>query len=198
MEEAEPNSSRMNRSVFDGQLNDRFFTTTEKYPLPAVTEKTLSNTVYISLTQKRTKVIAFNLELWDHSFVFLKTRDSRFVSAVMDVRYCRIRKIHSHAVAGKVFTCIRFFKKQMIEDLYFELDTVADLWFESLKKMCVLTRFASDYTTIKVLGKGNFAKVFLIQRNDKKYFAAKVFDKKLILGDDLEQVAYHHIEMPSL
>lgn len=41
---------------------------------------------------------------------------------------------------------------------------------------------------MKSLGKGNFAQVFLVRRKaDKRQFAAKIFEKKNIMNDDLEK-----------
>ena len=39
-----------------------------------------------------------------------------------------------------------------------------------------------------MIGKGNFAKVFLVERfSDQKEFAVKVFNKKEIMADELEK-----------
>lgn len=39
-----------------------------------------------------------------------------------------------------------------------------------------------------MIGKGNFAKVFLVVRKrDQREFAVKVFDKEIIMKDDLER-----------
>ncbi len=44
------------------------------------------------------------------------------------------------------------------------------------------------FKSIKVLGKGNFAKVFLVSRkSDDKNYAVKVYDKKVIFKDPLEK-----------
>jgi serine/threonine protein kinase len=62
-------------------------------------------------------------------------------------------------------------------------------WFDLLKKYCIMSQFGLFYENVKVLGQGNFAKVFLVKRkSDDKEYAAKVFDKKAILSDPLEKV----------
>ena len=56
------------------------------------------------------------------------------------------------------------------------------LWFEVLKQYCILTKFRTYFISKKVLGKGNFAKVYLVERReDNKEFAVKVFVKKVIM-----------------
>lgn len=53
-----------------------------------------------------------------------------------------------------------------------------------------MSQFGLFYENVKVLGQGNFAKVFLVKRkSDDKEYAAKVFDKKAILSDPLEKVS---------
>lgn len=47
-----------------------------------------------------------------------------------------------------------------------------------------MTKFRCYFKTKKVIGKGNFAKVFLVERiSDGKEFAVKVFNKKVIMSD---------------
>lgn len=47
-----------------------------------------------------------------------------------------------------------------------------------------MTKFRCYFKTKKVIGKGNFAKVFLVERiSDCKEFAVKVFNKKVIMSD---------------
>lgn len=51
-----------------------------------------------------------------------------------------------------------------------------------------MTKFRCYFKTKKVIGKGNFAKVFLVERfSDNKEFAVKVFNKKIIMSDPLEK-----------
>lgn len=60
-----------------------------------------------------------------------------------------------------------------------------------------MTNFRDLFKTKKVIGKGNFAKVYLVERNsDQKEFAVKVFNKKEILSSDHERrCLIYEIEM---
>lgn len=61
-------------------------------------------------------------------------------------------------------------------------------WFNKLKQYCILTKFRCYFRSKKVIGKGNFAKVFLVERfADQKEFAVKVFNKLEIMSDELEK-----------
>ena len=56
-------------------------------------------------------------------------------------------------------------------------------WLENLKKTCILSYFGRFYNSLKVIGKGTFAKVLLAKKiGDKsaKEYAIKTFDKKSI------------------
>ncbi|KAM3131397.1 hypothetical protein pb186bvf_016469 [Paramecium bursaria] len=53
-----------------------------------------------------------------------------------------------------------------------------NLWYEYLKQYCVQRGFKQLYTVNKLIGKGNFAKVYSAQRkSDQQIFAVKAFDK---------------------
>merc|ERR1712032_176107 len=106
----------------------------------------------------------------------------------MDINWARIKLIMGDDVAGETVNVIKFSKFRSYEELFHEdMDTVME-WFEELKQVCVLSRFRVYFKSETVLGKGNFAKVFRVNRNsDGVKFAVKVFDKKMILSDELER-----------
>lgn len=51
-----------------------------------------------------------------------------------------------------------------------------------------MTKFKKYYSDIKVIGSGNFAKVYLVERKTtKERFAVKVFDKEIMEIDKVER-----------
>ena len=83
---------------------------------------------------------------------------------------------------------IKFFKQNIFEEIYFDDKQTIKKWFEHLKKFCVLINFRHYFDDVKVLGTGNFAKVYLVnKKSNNKQFAVKVFDKKLFELDPQEK-----------
>jgi hypothetical protein len=108
--------------------------------------------------------------------------------AYLDLEYAKIKEMKS-LILGKQFYGVRIIKQRNYEDILTESEEIAQKWFNLLKRYCILSQFGLTYDNVKVLGQGNFAKVFLVKRKtDEALFAAKVFDKKAISGDDLEKV----------
>ena len=55
-------------------------------------------------------------------------------------------------------------------------------WTNELKGICVLTTFHEEYKAIKMIGKGSFAKVYLVEsKTNGKNFAVKAFTKESII-----------------
>jgi hypothetical protein len=108
--------------------------------------------------------------------------------AYLDLEFCKIKEV-TQSLNGQTFSGIRIIKGKNYEDILSENEPIAKKWFETLKRYCILSQFGIGYDNVKVLGQGNFAKVFLVKRkSDQKLFATKVFDKKAITADELEKV----------
>ena len=72
-------------------------------------------------------------------------------------------------INGKPYFGIKFIKKTTYEEIYTDNEDIIRNWFNQLKNYCILTKFRSYFQSIKVIGKGNFAKVFLVKRiSDQK------------------------------
>jgi serine/threonine protein kinase len=108
--------------------------------------------------------------------------------AYLDLEYAKIKEI-SQTVSGTNYYGIRIIKNKNYEDLLTENEDMAKKWFGLFKKFCILSQFGLSYENVKVLGQGNFAKVFLVKKKaDQQLYAAKVFDKKAISDENLEKV----------
>lgn len=61
-------------------------------------------------------------------------------------------------------------------------ENVAKRWITELKAICVLSTFHDEYKAIKMIGKGSFAKVYLVEsKSTGKNYAVKAFTKESII-----------------
>ena len=106
----------------------------------------------------------------------------------MNIQYSFMKLTEGTMINGKPHYGIKFIKKKTYEELFTDSEEILKKWFNILKHFCILTKFRCYFRSKKVIGKGNFAKVFLVERiSDKKEFAVKVFNKKFIMQDELER-----------
>ena len=143
---------------------------------------------YMMLSSKSDKLTKFWLELIDGR-IYMKNSQDTSVLAYIDIGYSRIKLLKNAEVFGKNLHGIRFIKAKNYEEIFHnDLSAVVE-WFEMLKRFCVMSKFREIYKIKNMLGKGNFAKVYVTTRlEDQKDFAAKIFDKKLIVQDKFERV----------
>ena len=115
----------------------------------------------------------------------------------MDVKNAFLRITKETSIEGVEHYGLKFIKKKTYEELYSTDEKLIFEWFEILKTCCILTKFRCYFKTKEVIGKGNFAKVYLVERiSDKKELAVKVFNKKVIMADELEKKCLiYEIEM---
>lgn len=147
-----------------------------------------ANNFYMMLSSKSEKLTKFWLELIDGR-IYMKNSPENPVLAYIDIGYSRIKLLKGTEVFGKTLHGIRFIKAKNYEEIFHaDLATVQE-WFEELKRYCVMSKFREIYQIKNMIGKGNFAKVYVTTRiKDQKDFAAKIFDKKLIVQDKFERV----------
>lgn len=155
----------------------------------------IEGTFFMLLSTKSEKLSQFYLQLCQGK-IYLRLSQNSPILAFVDIDYSRMKLIHSTNVVGKMLCSIRFVKGRTYEEIFHIDLTTAKMWFEVLKRYCILYKFRESYEIGKTIGKGNFAKVFAcikIQTNEE--FAVKVFDKKLILKDKFERVNYNKSAM---
>lgn len=70
-------------------------------------------------------------------------------------------------------------------ELYARSKELYDAWVTALSSVCVLTNYGASFINVKMIGKGSFAKVYLVKRKgDNADLAVKTFDKSLLLKQD--------------
>lgn len=61
-------------------------------------------------------------------------------------------------------------------------DSIIKAWTDQLKGICVQATFHEEYKAIKMIGKGSFAKVYLVEaKSNGKQYAVKAFTKEGII-----------------
>lgn len=169
-------------SVFTDLMNLKFVQK-DLSQMPVPKGHTLSDYFVLYTTKDKKSAIKIYCELWSR-VIIMKEGPKKPPIGFMDVGYSRL-KISLIKDEKK----IRLIKNKKYEELWCEDDDTLQRWYNELADSCVYSNFKNDYDLHTMLGKGNFAKVYLVQgRACQKYFSAKIFDKQLIKNDEFEKV----------
>lgn len=80
---------------------------------------------------------------------------------------------------------IRLMHNLLSCDLFARNKEQYDKWLSALSSFCILTSYSTNFVNMKVIGKGSFARVYLVKRKfDNADLAVKTFDKNLLLRQD--------------
>lgn len=176
------------KTLFEDEMEDVFLKSLKENPRPETSKiKALEDYFYICSSQKKSKYNRYYFELYD-SYIFCKKSEKNKELAFMDIKNSFLKKTKDTQINGESFFGLKFIKKKTYEEIFHKDEKVVNAWYEILKRQCILTKFKNYFSSIKVIGKGNFAKVFLVERkSDKKHFAVKVFNKNVIMQDPVEK-----------
>ena len=176
-----------NETLFEEKIDDVFLRSIQQSKRPETKTKELEGTFLIQPSNSKNTYLEYYFELHDHYIVCKKDKESDEL-AYMDILNSFLKVTTDREIKGVQQFGLKFIKKKAYEELFVKDEETAIKWYNKLKKYCVLTKFRLYFETIKVIGKGNFAKVFLVQRvSDKKLFAVKVFSKSVIMADPTEK-----------
>ena len=182
------NKKKTKKTLFEDEIDDVFLKPPNKVD-PAIFKRPpmIADYFNICFSLKKMNYYRYYFALHDHYIVCSEGPDKP-PKAVMDIKHAFMKKTSNTIINNNTHLGIKFIKKQNYEELYTTDPHIIDKWFATLKKFCVLTKFRCYFESIKVIGKGNFAKVFLVKRiTDQKEFAVKVFNKSVIMEDPLEK-----------
>lgn len=78
---------------------------------------------------------------------------------------------------------IRFIKNMKYTDLWLKDESELASWQAALSKVCIQSDFHTKFQAVKMIGKGSFARVYLVEHNQtKEKFAVKAFSKEYLAG----------------
>lgn len=172
-----------NESVFTRLMNEKFIQK-DMTVCPQVKDLLKGDYFTIYTTRDKHSSLKVYCELWDH-VILIKEAPNKKPMGFMDVSYSRLK-----LTISKEEKKLRLIKNKKYEELWSDDEPTLRKWYEILGKFCVYSNFRSDYDISTLLGKGNFAKVYLVENKEtKQKFAAKIFDKELIKKDPFEMVS---------
>jgi serine/threonine protein kinase len=119
----------------------------------------------------------------DHLF-YLESEQKPRLIAVMPTAFVRV----DYLLPGQGETsqgsfCFRFIRNMRFFDLFAEDETSFREWRTQLARVFIQCDFHSKFNTIKLMGKGSFARVYLVEdKETKAKYAVKAFSKEYVLS----------------
>jgi len=114
-----------------------------------------------------------NFALFNRCIIQLKGNTSRQGECVLDITNAKLKFLPEGFTLQKNGVSFNFTSKN---------EPLIKAWIDHLKGICVLTTFHNDYKAIKMIGRGTFAKVYLVESlKTKEKFAVKAFTKENVI-----------------
>jgi len=119
--------------------------------------------------------------LYSHILACYKTTTSPQPEFVIDIAHSRMYPLPlSMNTANYGFAITRNGNKY---EFFSSDEKSIESWTNALKTICVLTNFHDEYKAQKMIGKGSFAKVYLVEsKTNGKTFAVKAFTKESVFA----------------
>ena len=176
------------KTLFDDELTDELLVPIKDNKKPAFKKTFVANYFCINTGDAdNPKYKFYYCELNDH-FIFLKQKDFTEHVAYMDILNSIIQKVKPFNLNGSRYFGLKFIKRESFEEIYTTEKIVVIEWYEYLKRFCRQTKFKTKFDEISLLGKGSFAKVFLVERKEDKHkYAVKIFNKAPFMADEFER-----------
>lgn len=174
------------QTLFEDQIDDEFLKVFDPANPPQLGSKQLEGHFHICAPGEPPQFYLYYFELYDH-FIICRKDKGREEVAYMDMLNAIMRRSGPRTINGVAVHGLKFIKKRTYEELFSPSATQIEVWHQALKRCCLLTKFRLHFDSLRVLGRGNFAKVFLVRRRtDGREFAVKAFSKSAVMADPLE------------
>jgi serine/threonine protein kinase len=115
---------------------------------------------------------------------YLHSEEVPTIVAYMPTQWVRVDYLPNFKTTPfGTYHCFRFVRNMKFVDLFCDNDVHFNEWKENLARVFIQCDFHTKFNTIKMIGKGSFARVYLIEnKKTKKMFAVKAFSKEYLLS----------------
>jgi serine/threonine protein kinase len=136
----------------------------------------------LKMNRKNNKLKERFFILTNKSFYYLKSSKNTKIRGVMDTAWVRVEYILEESDKEKRF-CIRFIRNMKYCDFWINDEKLFKEWKRALSKVFIQSDFHIKFNAIKMIGKGSFARVYLVEdKETKAKFAVKAFSKEYLLS----------------
>ena len=116
-------------------------------------------------------------------FYYLKSQKTKKVRGVMDTKFVRVEYSQEEGDKQAVRFNIRFIKNMKYCDFILSDDKAFKEWKKYLSKVFIQSDFHLKFNAIKMIGKGSFARVYLVEDKETMLkYAVKAFSKEYLLS----------------
>lgn len=101
----------------------------------------------------------------------------------MSTKFVRIEYIEEKDPEDNIRYCVRFIKNLKYCDFIIPKRKKFEEWKRHFCKVFIQSNFHTRFDAIKMIGKGSFARVYLVEdKETKEKFAVKAFSKEYLLS----------------
>lgn len=112
---------------------------------------------------------------------YLKSEKSNKIRGVMKTDWVRTEYLEENIGNEKTRYCVRFIKNLKYCDFIINKNSNYQIWKQKLSQVFIQSDFHTKFDAIKMIGKGSFARVYLVQDNKtQQKFAVKAFSKEYL------------------
>lgn len=121
--------------------------------------------------------------LTQDSLFYLKSATNKKIRGVMKTKWVRVQYIKEDEKDEEQKCCVRFIKNMKYCDFIIKGNDNLKLWSHAFSKVFIQSNFHEKFTAIKMIGKGSFARVYLVEDKETlEKFAVKAFSKEYLLS----------------
>jgi len=122
--------------------------------------------------------------LHNRTLVYYKNMSSKLPESYLDLAHSKLKVVPptTNNTSTSMNYGFSLTKNGATYEFYSPEKEVIDDWMVALKNVCILTTFHEEYKALKMIGRGSFAKVYLVEsKTNGKMFAVKAFTKESVI-----------------
>lgn len=136
----------------------------------------------LKMNRKNNKLKERYFILTPKNFYYLKSLKMPKIRGVMETSWVRVEYIVEENEHEQRY-CIRFIKNMKYCDFWIPEEADFKAWKLALAKVFIQSDFHIKFNAIKMIGKGSFARVYLVEDKDTKAkYAVKAFSKEYLMS----------------